>query len=394
MKYLKISALIAGLSIATVSVPQVQALVSTDFLNQKNQITSNSLQKEAHAKPYLLSSINTLSSSNLKAEAVPQNNKLQFVQNTQSEAQPEVIKEQKGKLKIVNDTPFFALVQLYQPNSEQPDRYINVPPCHERSLFETYSNLWKVQFNAQKKTPIYEVSHKERNTFLVITSQLNKDTNRTCSYKLTSQDVNVPPPDELFKGLVNAASEIQFLLSKSGSIGEEPSKLGRILIKAWLNITNSLSEGAVIAADNQEIKHLLLNVSPINLDKLNIELAKYNPNHKQILDLNTYKAISNRAKMYFNELEPKYFASLDPSTLPQYQKQIRLLTETQSGTSEIIHVSTKGTSIFDIITKSSISKSGVFRASSKIDFSKKSYAYSGYLSKPELKVYNLATSIN
>ncbi|MBD2494501.1 hypothetical protein [Nostoc sp. FACHB-280] len=238
MKSVKVSALIAGLSIATVSVPQVKALVSTDFLNQKNQITSNSVHKEGQAKPYLLSSIsNTLSSSNLKAEAVPQDSKLQFVQNTQSEAQPEVIKEQKGKLIIVNNTPFIALVQLYRPNANEPNNYANIQPCSARVLYDTYSNKWGVSLNAQEKKTVYDVSFydKTSNTFGVITSKLNQGTGTkwTCDYKPVALGIGEKPYLSQIREYDTKVTQLVSDSQRSANTGDLPAQTSAILTKMY-----------------------------------------------------------------------------------------------------------------------------------------------------------------
>ncbi|QKQ76252.1 hypothetical protein [Nostoc sp. TCL240-02] len=236
MKSVKVYALITGLSIATVSVPQVKALVSTDFLNQKNQISSNTLQKEAQAKSHLLSSVsNKPSSSNLIAEAVPQNSKLQFVQDTQSDAKPEVIKEQKGKLIIINNTPFIALVQLYQPNASKPNNYANIPPCSARVLYDTYSNKWGVSLNAQEKKTVYDVSFydKSRNTFGVITSKLNQgpETKWTCDYKPVALGVGEEPYLSQIKKDDEKLAQLVPDLKISANAGDLPADISDILTK-------------------------------------------------------------------------------------------------------------------------------------------------------------------
>ncbi|MBG1244729.1 hypothetical protein [Nostoc sp. NZL] len=198
MNYVKVSAFIAGLSIATVSVPQVKALISTHLLDTTSQISSTPLQKESKGKLHLSSSIsNKQSSSNLIAKSAPQDSNLKLVNDIQSDAKPETIKEQKGKLIIVNNTPFIALVQLYQPNANKPNNYANIPPCSARVLYDTYSNKWGVSLNAQEKKTVYDVSFydKTRNTFGVITSKLNQgpETKWTCDYKPVALGVGEEP---------------------------------------------------------------------------------------------------------------------------------------------------------------------------------------------------------
>ena len=126
---------------------------------------------------------------------MPRENKIKLVNDTQSEAKPETIAEEKGKLKIVNNTPFMAIVQLYKPDTNQPNNYTYIPPCSTRSLLNTYSDKWEVSFNNQNKQPIGDVSYKKGNTFNVVTSHLNQDQNTklTCQYENLAKPVVAPP---------------------------------------------------------------------------------------------------------------------------------------------------------------------------------------------------------
>ncbi|MEH2306641.1 hypothetical protein [Nostoc sp.] len=384
MNYVKVSALIAGLSIATVSVPQVKALVSTDFLNQKNQITSNSVHKEAQAKPYLLSSIsNTLSSSNLKAEAVPQDNKLKFVQDTQSEAQPEVIKEQTGKLKIVNDTPFMAIVQLYQPNADQPYRYAYIPPCYERSLLNTYSNQWQISFNSQEKKAIGDVSEKKGNTFVVITSNLNQDTNRKCLYKLTAEPVGDIPTQAFLNSATSQFQETQDL-----------------------PIPDDL-KNPLLARINEKVALRFFNSSPEELQQLGTQHSKFKEFEEVLSSSPRSSGGQNLLNKYLEKngfspvTDKKYIELYDLKNTLVHQDN-SILAGLKKGTAFIGHhleEVTKDISKFKASAKeassfaSAIYKKDEFRVSSIIDFSKW-YASSESQSKPLSGAYNVAALNN
>ncbi len=330
MKYLKISALIAGLSITTVSIPQVKALVSTNFLNQKNQVSSNTLQKEVQAKSHLLSSVsNKPSSSNLIAEAVPQNSKLQFVQDNQSEAQPEVIKEQKGKLIIVNNTPFIALVQLYQPNANEPNNYANIPPCSARILYDTYSNKWGVSLNAQEKKTVYDVSFydKTRNTFGVITSKLNQgpETKWTCDYKPVALGVGEEPylsqikkDNEKLAQLVSDSKILEStgdskILESTGDLPADTSKLLTKMSNTQLDMAMGMT-GLPAEYIPQVIDYVEANPTGNTLDRnvINTAIKEYS-NSGKVIDEKQYgemvaasEIINKNKNIYFPQLtKPK-----------------------------------------------------------------------------------------
>src|SRR5919202_1719511 len=72
---------------------------------------------------------------------------------------------QDGKLLFVNDTRYTALVFLYKPGENQPNRYVNIRPCTRRQLRATYSNIWGVSLNDQKKVSLDQVSVKRGDFF-------------------------------------------------------------------------------------------------------------------------------------------------------------------------------------------------------------------------------------
>jgi hypothetical protein len=92
---------------------------------------------------------------------------------------------QDGKLLFVNDTRYTALVFLYKPGENQPNRYVNIRPCTRRQLRATYSNIWGVSLNDQKKVSLDQVSVKRGDFFEIQISKLNqlKETQESCQYQ-------------------------------------------------------------------------------------------------------------------------------------------------------------------------------------------------------------------
>lgn len=92
--------------------------------------------------------------------------------------------EQEGKLWLINDTPYIGIILLYKPGQKHPYRYAHIPPCSERKLSATYSNLWQVSFNNQTVSTIWEVSEKNSGYFKIKTSKLNEKNSigNNCQY--------------------------------------------------------------------------------------------------------------------------------------------------------------------------------------------------------------------
>ncbi|WP_414622820.1 peptidoglycan-binding domain-containing protein [Calothrix sp. CCY 0018] len=61
---------------------------------------------------------------------------------------------QYGKLKLVNDTQYEAIVFLYAPGEAKYSRYVYIPPCHERKMSATYSNGWQVSIDRKDKVSL------------------------------------------------------------------------------------------------------------------------------------------------------------------------------------------------------------------------------------------------
>ncbi|MBX9253027.1 hypothetical protein H1Q63_03480 [Desmonostoc muscorum CCALA 125] len=111
------------------------------------------------------------------------------------------VKPQNGKLQFVNDTPYTALVLLYKPGMQQPNRYANIPPCHVRRLLDTYNNSWGVSVNnaeAKKITSVADISERsifnnDKNAFVIKISILNQNpsSKRTCRYQIQSQNIGI-----------------------------------------------------------------------------------------------------------------------------------------------------------------------------------------------------------
>jgi hypothetical protein len=315
------------------------------------------------------------------AEALPQDSKLQFVQDTQSDTQPEVIKEQTGKLKIVNNTPFMAIVQLYQSNTDQPYRYAYIPPCYERSFLNTYSNLWQVSFNNQRRKAINDVSDKTGNTFVVRTSNLNQDTNRTCLYKLTAKPVFSLSHKEFVNGITKAWREIVKSpipdMSKLPVLARETEKLD---LRFWNSFPIEVQK--LGHSKLQEFKEALLSIPP-NRDGLD----KFN----ELLQKNGSESIGDKQYQEMYEL-----ANISNS---QHQTKVAMLEKNTFFNGKPIQPGEDGIGLTQASAKeassfaSAIYKKDVFRVSSIIDFSKW-YASYRYQSKPESGAYNVALVSN
>ncbi|MCA1992296.1 MAG: peptidoglycan-binding protein [Coleofasciculus sp. S288] len=100
--------------------------------------------------------------------------------------------EQYGKLHLINDTPYMAIVLLYEPGNEHSSRYAYIPPCYQRTLLDTYSSSWKVSFNQSKKFSIAEKSDRKNNVFEVKLSKLSQEDTQLCEYD-DSRDLKAKP---------------------------------------------------------------------------------------------------------------------------------------------------------------------------------------------------------
>jgi peptidoglycan hydrolase-like protein with peptidoglycan-binding domain len=65
---------------------------------------------------------------------------------------------QYGKLKLVNDTQYEAIVFLYAPGETKYSRYVYIPPCHERKMRATYSNGWQVSIDRKDKASLGDLT--------------------------------------------------------------------------------------------------------------------------------------------------------------------------------------------------------------------------------------------
>ncbi|MEH1970557.1 peptidoglycan-binding domain-containing protein [Nostoc sp.] len=98
--------------------------------------------------------------------------------------------ERYGKLKLINDTPYMAIITLHEPGKEEAFKYANIPPCSERTLLNTYSSSWKVSFNGQERHSIGKFL--DGKNFQVRTYELNsiKDA-QSCEYDLQqTEEIN------------------------------------------------------------------------------------------------------------------------------------------------------------------------------------------------------------
>jgi hypothetical protein len=88
--------------------------------------------------------------------------------------------EQYGRLHLINDTPYMAVVCLYEPGEKKASRYAYIPPYAERTLLDTYSSSWQVSFNKYGEFLIADLlaeknADKENDVFKVKLSKLNKE---------------------------------------------------------------------------------------------------------------------------------------------------------------------------------------------------------------------------
>jgi hypothetical protein len=114
-----------------------------------------------------------------------------------------------GKLHLINDTPYMALVLLYEPGNKHPSRYAYIPPCYERKLLNTYSNSWEISFNKTSKFSIGEKSKKKNKVFKVNLSHLNQEDKSLCDYDNSGdfEFQQVETVSDFFEFLLNTAQE-------------------------------------------------------------------------------------------------------------------------------------------------------------------------------------------
>jgi hypothetical protein len=91
--------------------------------------------------------------------------------------------ERFGQLVLVNDTPYDAVVLLYQPKQEQPYRYAYMPSNSRRPLLDTYSNLWQVSLDGKERFTISGKATKRKNSFELNLSKLDKNNSSISFYE-------------------------------------------------------------------------------------------------------------------------------------------------------------------------------------------------------------------
>lgn len=105
--------------------------------------------------------------------------------------------EQYGRLQLINDTPYMALVLLYKPGNEKPSRYAYISPCSKRTLGAIYSGSWKISSNQSEKFSIAEKADKKEDFFEVKLSNLKKDYTQLCEFnnkqEPKAKPIYIPP---------------------------------------------------------------------------------------------------------------------------------------------------------------------------------------------------------
>lgn len=127
--------------------------------------------------------------------------------------------EQYGRLKLINDTPYRAIITLNEPGKKQAFKYAYIPPCSQRTLDNTYSSSWKVSFNGQEKYSIGKFFDEEM--FQVPTTKLNSFKEiQTCKYNLRRAKEILDITDsklllQLFPGMPRIAQDYQDVIIQS-----------------------------------------------------------------------------------------------------------------------------------------------------------------------------------
>ncbi|MBD2342271.1 peptidoglycan-binding protein [Calothrix sp. FACHB-156] len=189
--------------------------------------------------------------------------------------------ERYGKLNLINDTPYMAIITLHEPKEEYTSRYAYIPPCSKRTLLNTYSSSWKVSFNDQKPHLIGNFFGEK--AFQVRTSKLNdiKEV-QSCEYDLQkSQETGWPFNSSVatvtFENAPKVFDDVAKWMFRNADDGEKLGLKLTELRQARLANVNMLGN---IAGDKVAVKELLdLRKLPQNIDigKLD-EYTRYNEN--------------------------------------------------------------------------------------------------------------------
>ncbi|MBD2295161.1 peptidoglycan-binding protein [Anabaena sphaerica FACHB-251] len=111
--------------------------------------------------------------------------------------------EQYGKLQLINDTPYMAIVLLYESGNKYSSKYAHIPACSKRTLLNTYSSSWEISYNDSRKFSLGDKADKKNDVFEVKLSQLKEEDTQLCEYdnlaasKLKAVNVSLNPINEI-----------------------------------------------------------------------------------------------------------------------------------------------------------------------------------------------------
>lgn len=206
----------------------------------------------------------TLSSLGLSNS--PQNSLDQSLGVLQEQTQP----EKYGRLHLINDTPYMAIVSLYEPKEKEPSRYAYISPYAERKLLDTYSSSWQISFNKHGKVLIADLiaeknfEHKN-NVFKINLSDLDKKDVLSASGRSKALKAELVNYQEVTRREDGA---LKFLMIAVREGQEALEQGGKLITAAYKNAVDEAVAGLKRQADDfvQSIKKSYLNLKePIRL---------------------------------------------------------------------------------------------------------------------------------
>ncbi|MEH2207216.1 MAG: hypothetical protein V7K53_24625 [Nostoc sp.] len=225
--------------------------------------------------------------------------------NSLSKTNLKNLKGEYRKLLLVNDSPDIALIFLYRPGYSQPYRYAYLSPYQEVKLRATYSNLWKISFNSQKRffiEQVYEISTKD--VFEIRASNLKEIEGPKISYvsQVKATDVQDEIDDiwKWFRLVSREVSNFQETGISYKKLAMEIAEVGEDVVKQFQKWTGELKKARKSADSIDE-----------NLEKFRDALIvklKLQPDIKDIeLRQISYELTNNNSEVIngFKECIPK-----------------------------------------------------------------------------------------
>ncbi|MCC5647122.1 peptidoglycan-binding protein [Nostoc sp. CHAB 5824] len=126
--------------------------------------------------------------------------------------------EQYGKLQLINDTPYMAIVLLYESGNKYSSKYAHIPPCSKRTLLNTYSSSWEISYNESRKFSLGDKADKKNDVFEVKLSQLKEEDTQLCEYdnlaasRLKAVNVSFDTWEDILKLGLKSKSDIDTVL--------------------------------------------------------------------------------------------------------------------------------------------------------------------------------------